>query len=121
MIRTAVLISMLLLSVTFAAQTGAESPNAIGSLVKRIDKLEKNENSKQKDIWDKIGAVSGLVSGALVALIGFYAANIYNRRQKQHDEQRKDQELSLNQADTLEKFLPHLISDDPCLRESSLL
>jgi hypothetical protein len=121
MLRSFVLVLIFLLPVLLMAQTSNQPLDDLNTLAKRIEKLEESQEKKQKDFWDKLNAGSGIISGVIVALIGFYAANIYNRRQKQHEERIKDQQLSLGQADTLEKFLPHLISDDPRLRESALL
>ncbi|WKN30314.1 serine protease [Porifericola rhodea] len=91
------------------------------TVINRIEKIEEALKKNQKDVWDKLNAVSGIVSGIVVALIGIYATNALNRSQKRREDLRKDQQLSISQADTLEKFLPHLMSDDPRLRESSLL
>ncbi len=44
--------------------------------------VEKKESRKASQRpWDKVTAISGLASGLAVALIGFYATNVYNRRQ----------------------------------------
>lgn len=121
MIKPLILLLIFLQSAPLIAVTANKSPLDPSTLAMRVEKLEKLENDKSKDTWDKLEAVSGIISGVIIALFGFYAANIYNRRQKEHEAERKDQLLSLGQADTLEKFLPHLISEDPRLRESSLL
>ncbi|APR78924.1 Transcriptional regulator, CadC [Minicystis rosea] len=74
----------------------------------RIGKLEKRE----KDIWDKLSALSGLLSGAVVAFIGFYATNIYNRRQREAEVSRKNHEIRISEAQAIEKLIPHLAKED---------
>ncbi|HEX6376543.1 MAG TPA: serine protease [Allosphingosinicella sp.] len=76
---------------------------------------------KQKDFWDKLDAASGIVSGLLVAAIGFWATNLYNRRQKEAEERRKDQEIIVSQIQTVEKFLPHLAGTDEQIKSASLV
>jgi Trypsin-like peptidase domain len=74
-----------------------------------------------KDAWDKVSAVSSLVSGLTVALIGFYATNVYTRRQRLTEEHRKGQELVISQIQTVEKFIPHLSSRDENAKAGALI
>ena len=55
---------------------------ATDALRAEIAELRKKVEKPPKDIWDKVTAISGLASGLAVALIGFYATNVYNRRQR---------------------------------------
>lgn len=116
LINILILFSILSLSTLIEPEISNDS-----AVIKRIEKIEKSLKKDSKDIWDKLDAVSGIISGIVVALIGFYATSVFNRGQKRREDLRKDQQLSISQAETLEKFLPHLMSDDPRLRESSLL
>jgi S1-C subfamily serine protease len=61
------------------------------------------------------------MSGVLVALIAFYATNVYNRRQKNTEEERKDRELLIAQIQTVEKFFPHLSSMDEKIKGGALI
>lgn len=65
-------------------------------------------------------AISGLISGLSVALIGFYATNVYNRRQRVSEERKKDQELVVAQIQTAEKFIPHLSSGNENIKAGAL-
>jgi len=72
--------------------------------------------------------VSGLISGVAVAIIGFYATNIYNRRQtaaeearKAAEEGRKNREIQFAEAQTVEKFIEHLASSDEQRRKAALI
>ena len=74
-----------------------------------------------KDFWDKFGVITPLLSGALVALIGFYATNVYNRRQREAEVNRKDSELLVAQVQTVEKFLPHLSAGNEESKKAALI
>ena len=86
-----------------------------------VAELRKKIEKPPKDVWDKLAAVSGLASGVVVAIIGFYATNVYNRRQKAAEEHRKDQELVIAQIQTVEKFIPHLSSADEPTKGAALV
>jgi len=63
---------------------------ATDALRAEIAELRKKVEKPPKDIWDKVTAISGLASGLAVALIGFYATNVYyNRRQRLSEIRRK--------------------------------
>ena len=63
---------------------------------------EKTLNApKLKDLWDKLGTVSGFTSGVIVAVIGFYATNIYDREQKARS-------AKVTELQAVEKLIPHL-------------
>jgi hypothetical protein len=62
------------------------NPPSLEELEARIGKLEDQVKHPPKDTWDKLGAISGLASGVLVALIGFYATNLYDRHSKRAEE-----------------------------------
>jgi hypothetical protein len=83
--------------------------------------LEGGAASKQKDIWDKLGALSGIVSGILVALIGFYATYIYDQRSRDAEESQRNRSTIATELQTVEKFLPHLASDNEKEKEAAIL
>lgn len=105
----------------------ADTPNPIPSAVtpdkleSEIAELRKKVDKPPKDAWDKVTALSGLSSGILVALIGFYATNVYSRRQKASEERRRDQEILISQIQTVEKFIPHLASDNEQTKGAALI
>src|SRR5262249_51821242 len=86
-----------------------------------LGELRKKVEKPTKDSWDKLAALSGLVSGVVVALIGFYATNVYNRRQRAVEEHRKDQEVLIAQVQTVEKFIPHLASQNEQTKGAALV
>jgi len=53
--------------------------------------------SKKKDFWDKFASLSTFIGTVLLAAIGLYFTTIY-----------KHQEVRVAEAQTIEKFLPHL-------------
>jgi S1-C subfamily serine protease len=85
-----------------------------------------------KDVWDKLSAISGLVAGILVALIGAVATYIYNQRQQQAtaadaelqrsaEDVRAERQLAVLRVQTIEAFFPHLKSTDERDREAALV
>jgi S1-C subfamily serine protease len=103
------------------ASTPTAQDKAIDSLRTEVSEIKKKAEKPPKDAWDKLTAVSGLASGLVVALIGFYATNVYNRRQKASEERRKDQELLIAQIQTVEKFFPHLSSTHAPTKSGALI
>jgi hypothetical protein len=54
----------------------------IEDLRKTIQNLSANkERSKDKSIWDKLPAISGVLQGVVIASLGLYATYTYNNRQ----------------------------------------
>ena len=70
-----------------------------------------------KDWWDKLYSASAVI----VAAFGFYATRWYSRRQRISEEHRKDQELLLSQLQTVEKFMPHLSSNNEQVKSAALV
>ncbi len=96
-------------------------PTSVDLLRDEVADLRKKVEKPPKDVWDKLTALSGVISGIMVALIGFYATNVYNRRQQAIAERRKDQELLISQIQTVEKFIPHLSSGDEQKKRAALI
>jgi hypothetical protein len=86
-----------------------------------VAELRRKIEKPPKDAWDKVTAVSGVISALMVALIGFYATNVYTRRQQLSEQHRKDQELVVAQIQTVEKFIPHLSSSDEKIKTAGLI
>lgn len=69
---------------------------------------ESNKRPK-KDIWDRIGAVAPILSGTILALGGTYFTVAYNQQQ-----------LKLQEVQTIERFIPHLLGDEKSKRAAIL-
>jgi len=65
-----------------------------------------------KDRWDKIQALSGLISGTVVALVGLYATYSYNERQLEATKERSRQSLAVSRVEVAQRFFPELASGD---------
>ncbi|HEV7492393.1 serine protease [Baekduia sp.] len=74
-----------------------------------------------RDNWSKLQAVSGLVSGVLVALIGVAATYVYNNRQARAQKQQADSEAAVQRLQTVASFMPYLGSSDSRQQEAALL
>jgi hypothetical protein len=62
-----------------------------------------------KDNWDKIAALAPIISGALMFLVGGYFTYTYNQQQ-----------LKVQELQTIEKFIPHLMGNDRSKRAAIL-
>lgn len=63
----------------------------------------------KKDVWDKLGAVAPIISGALIFVMGGWFTYTYNQQQ-----------LRLQEIQTIEKFIPHLMGNDQSKRAAIL-
>lgn len=98
--------------------------------IKRLDSLfaqspaEENpaeEKVVEKDTWDKLNAISGLISGGFVTAVGIAATYLYNERQRKNSETQKTRELKVLQAQTVQSFMPQLQSEDQKAIKAALL
>lgn len=71
-------------------------------LVEKVERLEKRPFGPQKDFWDIVTATTPLITGILISGIGLYFAYTNNQAQ-----------LKLQETQTIEKFIPHLIGSEP--------
>lgn len=108
-------------TVTPSQPPSATSPNTLEERIKTIEQQVKSLEKKPKDIWDKLNAISGLVSGGLVAIIGILATFLYNERQRKNSEEQKQREIAISQAQTVQSFMPQLQSGQPKEVEAALL
>jgi hypothetical protein len=77
-------------SAAHAAEPLQSGPTGIDDLRNEVAELRRKVEKPPKDIWDKISSISGPASALMVALVGFYATNIYNRRQRAAEDRRKE-------------------------------
>lgn len=62
-----------------------------------------------KDVWDKVAAIAPIVSGALIFAMGGMCTYNYNQQQ-----------LRLQEIQTIEKFIPHLMGNEQSKRAAIL-
>jgi len=55
----------------------------------------------KRDVWEKIGAVSPLLCGVLVSIVGTYCTYSYNQQQ-----------IKIQQTQTIGAFIPHLMGNE---------
>ncbi|MBX9570735.1 MAG: tetratricopeptide repeat protein [Candidatus Obscuribacterales bacterium] len=63
----------------------------------------------KKDFWDRVAAIAPILSGTIIALGGAYFTTIYN-----------EQQLKLQEVQTIERFIPHLLGDEKSKRAAVL-
>jgi tetratricopeptide (TPR) repeat protein len=66
-----------------------------------IDRELSKAAKPQKDNWDKIGAIAPIISGSLIFVMGGWFTYFYNQQQ-----------LRLQEVQTIEKFIPHLMGNE---------
>ncbi len=66
-------------------------------------------NRPVKDNWDKLGAVAPIISGMLIFVMGGWFTYTFNQQQ-----------LRLQEIQTIEKFIPHLMGNDQSKRAAIL-
>ncbi len=76
----------------------ARDEKSIDTLWSEVAELRRKVEKPPKDKWDVFSSVSGFLSALVVAGIGFYATNVYNRRQRDAEERRKDQSSVLEEG-----------------------
>ena len=62
---------------------------------------------KQKDKWDKLNAISGLVAGILVAIIGGMFTYVYRANELESLAFQHAQELRVLQVKVIQSFMTH--------------
>jgi S1-C subfamily serine protease len=85
------------------------------------------DQTAPKDNWDKLKIVAPIFSGLLtflsaliVALIGFYATNVYNRRQIEKEQAQRDRELKNLEVQTVAQFMSYLSSNNELEKQGAI-
>jgi hypothetical protein len=73
-----------------------------------------------KDFWDRLNTLSGVISGVLVAAIGFYATQVYDKRSREAERQDADRSVVAVELQTLEKFFLHLVSQNETEKQAAI-
>ena len=74
-----------------------------------VSLLAANQKQLRKDLWDRLAAIAPILSGTIIALGGTYFTTIYN-----------EQQLKLQEVQTIERFIPHLLGDEKSKRAAVL-
>lgn len=88
-----------------------EIKEALLRLEERQEKIlaEYSAANKKRDLWDKISAISPIISGMAIALSALLCTYQYNQQQ-----------IKLQEAQTVERFIPHLMGNDTSKRMAIL-
>ena len=80
----------------------------LDKLDRQLQELSKEIKSekKKKDIWDKISAISPLMSGVVVASVALYFTLTFNARQNQRDSDIKVKGNRINELEAFVKYIP---------------
>ncbi len=68
-----------------------------------------SQRKTRKDFWDRLTAISPIMAAAIMACIGAYFTYSYNQQQ-----------LKMQEIQTVERFIPHLIGDEKTKRAAIL-
>ena len=107
------------------AQSPSTTPVRVPSTEERLkaleETIEQSKDQQPKDFWDRLSAVSGLISGGLVTSVGIAATYLYNERARKNSEVQKLRELEILQVQTVQSFMPQLQSGQSKAVEAALL
>jgi S1-C subfamily serine protease len=104
-----------------AGAPAGSSPTTPTAQPKTVEeRLTALEAKPPKDIWDKIAALSSLAGGVLVAAIGFYATQIYDKRSRDAEQLDRERGVIAQELQTVEKFFPHLASSSDVERQGAI-
>ncbi len=90
------------------AGRAADPAQKSDDLMRAMARLE----APKKDIWDRLGAISTLITGIFVGLVGIGATAIYNARQLDIAEAEQARTLQIRRVEIVQQFFPHLVADN---------
>jgi len=76
----------------------------------QVQSIAENTAKPPKDFWDILNALAPFISGVVVVIIGFIAANLFKKR-----------EIDISKAEVLHSYLPELRSKNISDKETALL
>ncbi len=80
-------------------------------LVEILQEL-KSQQGRKKDLWDRFSTVSVFLSTVVIAALGSYFTYSYNKQQGNLEHQTQVHQTKILEMQTVEKFIPHLTSDE---------
>lgn len=84
-----------------------------GELARKVEELRR---PKEKDLWDKLGSLTGVI----VAVIGGLFTLLYNYHQSKLDEAMKTNQAELQKIQLVGTFMPYLSGNDERARSIAL-
>jgi hypothetical protein len=88
---------------------------------KRLLEALTNQRPKSKDVWDRFAALSPLISGLAVALVGAVFTGIYSSRQSEIQKELQSHQNRILEMQTIEGFLPHLSSGNVSTQKAAVI
>ena len=96
-------------------------------ITERPDKVEITKDPKQKDIWDKLQSLSGILIPVAIAAVGWYYTNENSRSQLEIQKLNNDNQFqialvnsSVGQSELIKDFMQHLTSSDTTTRNIAI-
>ena len=93
----------------------------------RFEKIETKLNTKQKDFWDKIQALTGVLIPIAIALVGWYYTNENSKSQLEIQKLNNENQFQIalvnsnvGQSELIKDFMQHLTSKDTASRNIAI-
>jgi hypothetical protein len=93
----------------------------------RFEKLDKKPDSKQKDFWDKIQALTGILIPITIAVVGWYYTSENNKSQLEIQRLNNENQFQIalvnsnvGQSELIKDFMQHLTSKDTAVRNIAI-
>jgi len=74
-----------------------------------LEQIAESSRRSKKDLWDRLSSIAPILSGTIIAIGGTFFTLSYNQQQ-----------LKLQEAQTIERFIPHLLGDEKSKRAAIL-
>ena len=103
-------------------ETRAPAPPSaeLSALQEIIALLKKPKEQPKKDNWDRFAALSTFISTVIVALIGLYFTQSYNRAEANRRELQETRQNQINELDVVAKFMPYLTGQDETAKVTAI-
>lgn len=93
----------------------------------KFEKIDKKLDNKQKDIWDKIPALTGILIPITIAAVGWFYTNENNKSQLKIQQLNNDNQFQIalvnanvGQSELIKDFMQHLTSKDTASRNIAI-
>jgi cytoskeletal protein RodZ len=93
----------------------------VDATLKDILEELKAQRSKKKDGWDRLSSISTFLSTVVLGGLGLWFTHTYNEHQSERELSSGQEQVRVLEMQTVEKFIPHLITSDETEKEVALL